>query len=245
MSLVVCVDEDSFVLDGDDLCIIPGLQDLREIVTFTTPGVASFDKATYPWLARVVVCAQGAGGGSGSANPTDPDNVSFGGGGGAGGYAEAVVEASDLSSSETVIVGAGGAAGSLSAGDAGEGSSFGSWVSAEGGQGGRAGGGQSTGDGTAWTSPAQGGIGTVGHILGAGGDGEPGFGRGIIQLRKAGMGGSSYYGGGRGGRASTGVGLAGRIASGEGAGGAAAAASQAAQDGAAGADGRVVVYLYG
>lgn len=240
----VCVCDDGFVVVAGELCIAPGLQDLRDIVTYTTPGLFSFTKATYPWLARVKIRVQGAGGGSGGTAPTDPASIAVGSGGAAGAYAEIVVEAEDLAATERVFVGAGGTAGVAGApGDRGQASFFGSLAIAGGGAGG-AGGNSETGT-TLAGRVAPGGTGDAGTILIPGGDGEPGWGRGTIEVRKAGSGGSSVFGGGRAGRGSGGNGNAGRIASGEGAGGAAAGASAAAGDGAAGAGGRVVVELYG
>lgn len=242
--VAVCVCEEGFVVVAGELCIAPGLQDLREIVSFTAPGLDIFTKATYPWLARVRVRVQGGGGGSGGADATSAGEIAVGSGGGAGGYAESLIEVDDLSTTEQIYVGAGGAGGLLGApGDKGEASFFGSRAVADGGAGGAAG---SAASGTTLSGRvAVGGPADVGQILIPGGDGEPGWGRGVLELRKAGGGGSSVFGGGRGGRGSNGNGVAGRIASGEGAGGAATGSAGILHSGAAGAGGRVVIELFG
>lgn len=240
----VCVCDDGFVVVTGELCIAPGLQDLREIVSFTTPGLATFTKATYPYLARVRVRVQGGGGGSGGASACLANEIAIGSGGGAGGYAEQMIEVDDLSGTEQVFVGAGGSAGFLgSPGSRGEASFFGSHAIAGGGAGGASGGNESgtTLDGRV----AVGGDGDAGTILISGGDGEPGWGRGVLNLRKAGSGGMGVFSGGRCGRGANGDGTAGRIASGEGGAGAATANSGIVHSGAAGAGGRVVVELYG
>lgn len=64
----VCVDDDYFDV-GDDgrLTLIPGREGLRNILTFKTPGSYTFQKASYPWLARVLVRVQAGGGGAAGA----------------------------------------------------------------------------------------------------------------------------------------------------------------------------------
>lgn len=242
--LQVCVCEDGFTIIGGELCITAGLQDLRDIISYTTAGIFSFTKATYPWLARVRVRVQGAGGGGGALSGTGASAIAASSGGAGGGYAESIVEAADLADTEQIVVGAGGQGGVVNdAGATGGDSWFGAHAVATGG-----GGGAQGPDTTAFGSGgrvALGGIGTVGDVLERGGDGEPGWGQGAVILRKAGSGGGSHFGGGRAGRATNGNGTAGRISSGEGGTGGANGPSQAAGLGGAGADGRVVVFLYG
>jgi hypothetical protein len=89
----------------------------------------TFEKADYPGLYGVRVRACGGGGAGGGANTTGAGQAAVGGGGGGGGYAESVILASALASSETVTVGAGGVFGVSAAGH----SSFGSHVQGNGG----------------------------------------------------------------------------------------------------------------
>ncbi len=115
-----------------------------QLVKFTASG--SFTKADYPGLRGVHVRVAGAGGGGGSV--FGGSNHGHGGGGGAGGYAEIVIDASDLASSETVTIGSGGAgggAGAVNNGSSGGASSFGSHAAANGGSGGT-GGARTSGD---------------------------------------------------------------------------------------------------
>ena len=83
----------------------------------------------------VVVCVGGGAGGGTGRNSATP--ITGGPGGGAGGVAIVKIDAADLNSSETVVVGTGGAGasgGELLAGSAGGDSSFGSHVTSGGGQ---------------------------------------------------------------------------------------------------------------
>ncbi|PWI20542.1 hypothetical protein DI272_18560 [Streptomyces sp. Act143] len=134
----VCVDPEYFDV-GDDgrLTIVPGSADLRQIVYFKDPGNDTFEKADYPWLARVFVQVQAAGGGAAGAKASANQLVAHPGGTG-GGYSERLIEASALGASETVIVGAGGTAGTPTV-DGGNGgnSSFGGLCTANGGFGGQ------------------------------------------------------------------------------------------------------------
>jgi hypothetical protein len=115
---------------------------LVETVYFTTPGAATFTKATYPWLRAIRVKCQGAGGGGGGSAATAPNEVSVGSGGVGGTYQESfLTDIAGLASSVTVTVGAGGSGGAPgSSGSAGGASSFGALVSAAGGGGGFSGG---------------------------------------------------------------------------------------------------------
>src|SRR5690606_15367022 len=92
------------------LCVIPGSLGLREVITYGTPGVHTFRKDDYPWLARVYVKVQGGGGGSAGANAAADELIARPGGAG-GGYAEALIDVGMLGAAESVVVGAGGAAG--------------------------------------------------------------------------------------------------------------------------------------
>ena len=141
-------------------------------------GSGSFVKADFPWLDKVIVKVQAGGGGGSSSDGTDEG----GAGGGGGGYAEQIVDVGDLSASETVTVGTGGAG--AAAGDlpgvAGLTSSFGAHAIATGGSFG----GGATGAG------GVGGLGSTGDlpIEGEGGSGG--------RTGSNGTGGSSHLGGG-------------------------------------------------
>lgn len=115
------------------------------------------DTWTKPSNLRYVRVQLWGGGGSGVRFDNGTTNGE-GGGGGGGGYFEKIIDASDLGVSETVTVGAGGAAkNSNSDGDAGGNSSFGSHATAYGGGGGS-------------SSTAGGGAGGGGGAYAAGGD---------------------------------------------------------------------------
>lgn len=135
----VCVCSDYFVVDeGGELCLKPGSMGLRRLLAFKDVGTHQFRKADYPWLARIFVRVQGAGGGSAGADAAANQCIVRPGGAG-GGYAESVIEVSALGAVETVVVGAGGTAGTGNQpGGAGGTSSFGGFVVAAGGDGGTA-----------------------------------------------------------------------------------------------------------
>lgn len=99
------------VSDTGELCLNPGTMGLRQIVRFTQPGTYQFRKSDYPWLARVRVLVQGAGGGSAGAD-SDTGQLIARPGAASGGYSEALVEVADLGDVETMVVGAPGAGGS-------------------------------------------------------------------------------------------------------------------------------------
>ncbi|NBM21192.1 hypothetical protein, partial [Streptomyces sp. GC420] len=134
----VCVD-DSYFDVGDDgrLTMVPGSLGLREVLYFKEPGTHEFSKGDYEWLARIFVQVQAAGGGAAGARANANQMVSAPGGAG-GGYAERLIEASALGATETIVVGAGGIAGTATV-DGGNGgnSSFGGVCTANGGAGGQ------------------------------------------------------------------------------------------------------------
>lgn len=237
----VCVCSDYFTVNDDgELCLLPGRQGLREVLTFSDPGTFQFAKATYPWLARVRVRVQAAGGGSAGANAADNELVARPGGAG-GGYSESVIEAAALGAVETIVVGAGGAAGgTASDGGTGGGSSFGGLVTANGGQGGSANMTSGVSSVTAAGIPAP--LAGTGQIIMGGGGGG-----GAIRLTSfqglSGSGGESFLGHGGFERGSSGAGSAPR-GFGGGAGGA-FARDGATEPGTDGGRGLVVVELYG
>lgn len=236
----VCVCSTYFTVDDDgSLCLIPGSQGLRDVLYFSEPGTFQFEKADYPWLARVRVKVQGAGGGAAGAQADAGELVATVGGTG-GGYSESFIEASALGASETITVGAGGVAGDFdSDGGAGGASSFGGTTVAPGGNPGPVG--MTTGA----TPVAFSGI--AGPLAGSG-DIRMGGGASNGSLRlsgaqgQSGKGGDSFMGTGGRDRASNGTGAP------RGFGGGAAGAyarSGATTEGQAGGNGLVIVELYG
>lgn len=239
--MAVCVCPDRLEVDElGRLCVIPGSLGLRERVVFPTPGVHVFNPAAYPWLVRVFVRVQAAGGGSGGAESQAGELVARPGGAG-GGYSESLLDVGTLGGPVSVTVGAGGApgVGNNPGGDGGD-SSFGTLVTALGGQGGSANmtSGNTPGTASGIAAPL---AGTGGHIMGGG------AGTGAIRLNgtqgMSGAGGDSHLGHGGFGRATSGPGTAPR-GRGGGAGGA-LAIGVAAEDGAQGGTGIVIVDLYG
>lgn len=134
-----CVCGEYFNVDeSGQLCLNPGTMGLRKIVRYTQPGTYQFRKADYPWLARIRVLVQGAGGGSGGAE-SDKGQLISRPGAASGGYSEALIEVGDLGDVETVVVGAGGKGGTgNNPGTAGGTSAFGGHASAGGGDAGTA-----------------------------------------------------------------------------------------------------------
>lgn len=114
---------------------VAGNTKVKDHQIFTSSG--TFSKSSLPsTIGHVIVHVWGGGGGGGGGRTSDSTR---GGGGGGGGYSRKRIAVGDLSSSETVTVGAGGAGGatdSIAAGTAGGTSSFGSHCSATGGTGG-------------------------------------------------------------------------------------------------------------
>ncbi|MFH8577104.1 glycine-rich domain-containing protein [Streptomyces zaomyceticus] len=226
--------------DGD-ICLKPGTMGLRDTVIFNTAGSFPFNKADYPWLARVRVRVQAGGGGSAGASAAASQSIWRAGGAG-GGYAEALVDVATLAASETVTVGAGGAAGVANNGAGGNGgdSSFGALATALGGPGGPAQMATGTSATTANGTPGP-AAGTGDWAIGGGG------GEGAIRLSGSagigGAGGDSQMCHGGASRATAGVGNVPR-GYGGGAGGS-ISANGAAQAGRAGERGIVIVELYG
>jgi hypothetical protein len=108
-------------------------------------------------LKAVMVRLVGGGGSGGGCAATTGVQASEGAGGGGGGYSEKVILADDLGATETVTIGAGGAASAAGgAGNAGGTTSFGAHLQATGGAGG------SAGVATGASSMAIGGVGGAG-----------------------------------------------------------------------------------
>jgi hypothetical protein len=194
---------------------------LRQVVVFTASG--TFTKATYPWLKYVRVKVVGGGGGGGG---TAASGGSAAAGGGGGGYAEVIKAVASLGANETVTRGAGGAGGAAgdNDGSAGGTSSFGAHASATGGGGG--------GRASLWYNAGTAGAGTAGDILLPGGTGR------IAPSLHTGIGGNAGGGMGNGGNAT-------QAGGNYGGGGGGATTVAAATAGGAGANGVIVVELYG
>jgi hypothetical protein len=239
--LALC--DEYFQTDGaGDICLIPGSMGPRQVLVYSTPGTATFTKATYPWLARVKVRVQAGGGGSAGAAAAASESIWRAGGAG-GSYGERLIDVAALGASETITVGAGGTAGTAANGAAGNGgnSSFGALVTTLGGPAGAT----SMSTGATVTSTS----GTAGPAAGSGGYINMGGGSsgGAIRLSGGagigGAGGDSHMGHGGACRATAGVGIVPRGYGGGG--GGSASANGASQVGRAGGDGVVVVELYG
>lgn len=218
----------------------------QQQVTFTSSG--TFTKANYPGMKGIRVRVQGGGGGGIGADVTAAGQQSAGGGGGGGAYAESFLTPDQLAASETVTVGAGGAGASCSAGQGGTGgtSSFGSLVSASGGFGGFL---CMFAGATPSLSRSVGGEGrgtAVGQIIIPGTDGGNAMridGTTVAGLTSGGGGNSQ---GGKGGSPASSNGWAKSSGDGFGGGGSGAynTASQAAEDGAPGGPGVIVVIVF-
>lgn len=236
----VCVCSDYFTVNDDgELCLLPGTMGPRQILTYSTPGTFQFKKADYPWLARVRVEVQGGGGGSAGADAAAGQCLPRPGGAG-GGYAMSLLNASALGAVETVVVGAGGPAGTgNNPGGAGDPSSFGGFVIAPGGPGGSVtiSSGTTPAGATGISTPNTG----TGQIVTSGGN-SGGALRTSGTSGLAGAGGDSHFGYGGYARGSEGAGTPAR---GHGAGAGGPMSFGAALSGAAGGNGLVVVELYG
>lgn len=242
-----CICSDNLeVTETGELCAIPGSIGLRQVLVITAS--TTFDKATYPWLARVRAIVVGGGGGGGGTEETVSFEVAAGSGGGGGGAAEVIVDAASLLASETVTVGAGGTAGAGVAGGAGGSSVFGAHAVATGGDGGGAG--IAVGATFDAAAVAAGGAGTSGDVLYQGGDGDAGIAcddaAGEVnspRIAIGGSGGGSLMAGRTRDRIRS-VGGVGFANSGRGGFGASAPPNTAAAAGRPGGSGIVLVYLY-
>ncbi|WP_371793819.1 hypothetical protein OIE91_11110 [Streptomyces albidoflavus] len=236
----VCVCSDYFTInDAGELCLLPGRQGLRQVRVFSDPGTFTFRPGDYPWLSRVRVMCQGAGGGSAGANAAANQCIVRPGAAG-GGYAESVIQVSALGAVESIVVGAGGAPGTGNQpGAAGGSSSFGGLVIALGGDGGTAN--QTSGTTPNTASGVAGPFGGTGQQSSGGGAGGSAIRLSATQ-GVSGAGGESRLGHGGFSRGSEGVGSASR-GYGGGAGGSLSYGASVA--GFEGGKGIVIVELYG
>ncbi|MEU0059079.1 hypothetical protein [Streptomyces sp. NPDC006334] len=221
------------------LTMKPGTMGLREMLIFDTPGTVLFQKANYPWLARLRVRVQAGGGGAAGAD-ADPGECIVRTGGTGGGYSEALIEAAALGATETIVVGAGGAGGvGNQPGEDGGGSSFGAFATAFGG----------IGSGDIQTSGTSIDV-TTGALgpLGGAGDWAQGGGPSGAAIRLAGNRGVSGAGGdsfmGHGGREVT-FQTSGSVSRGYGSGGSGGVSYGNPVNGGPGSRGIVIVELYG
>lgn len=151
----------------------------------TASGTTTFKKSPLTKKLFVIVTGSGAAGGGKSAN-----TYRAGAGGSAGATAFAWLDASSITDSVTVTIGAKGTGVSGATGNNGATSSFGSYVSANGGTGG-------TGDTTNSTNGAAGATTTSGaDYSAAGGPGGAAICNSTATLSMGGFGGASWWGGG-------------------------------------------------
>ena len=210
----------------------------------------TFTKATYPWLRAIRIKVIGGGGGSGGTSTTSGSQGCASNGGGGGTYAEKFyTNIVSLASSETITIGAGGAAGSATPGAGGTGgtTSFGSVLTAGGGGGSVAQGSLTYAYADAFINNGGGTASGADFII----EGQDGF-AGMVLTPTA----ATYQGGGKGGAGGgtfLGVGgTSGSVAAGGGnvgtygggAGGRYTGASSGAAGGFAGAPGVCIVELY-
>lgn len=238
----VCVCGEYFHVDeSGELCMIPGSMGLREHLVYLDVGTYQFRPEDYPWLARLRVRVQAAGGGSAGAEAGSGECVARAGGAG-GAYAESILDVEQLGAVETIVVGEGGVPGvGNEDGGVGGASSFGGLVSAPGGAGSLAA--MEPGDSLMF------GGGTTGPTAGVGDYSQGGgAGMGAIRLSStqglAGQGGASMLGHGGVGRTSRGAGTPAR-GRGAGAGGALSRNSDTVFEGFRGGHGQVLLELYG
>ncbi|PWI06565.1 hypothetical protein DIZ27_32895 [Streptomyces sp. NWU339] len=240
----VCVDNWYFNVNTDgELTLKPGIQGFRQRIIYRDPGTHQFTKASYPWLARVFVEVQGAGGGSAGANAANGECIARAGGAG-GGFSSSHIGVATLGATETIVVGAGGiAGGTASSGGAGGSSSFGGLVVAPGGDGGSAAMSSGTTPNAVSGTPGASASSTdaSGGLIAGGG---PGGGAIRLSAREAlaGAGGESRLGHGGYPRGTEGVG---GVPRGRGAGAGGALSYGESVQGTPGGDGLVVVYLFG
>jgi hypothetical protein len=243
--MIAYLEDDNLVTvyNGTEWKVINSTEQTYALVAYTATG--TFVKADYPWARSVKVRVVGGGGGSGGCGVTTSAQGAAAGGGGGGGYSEQWQQIHTLAASETVTVGVGGAAGASTpaAGSQGADSSFGTFAVGEGGAGGAGGGGQ--------IAPVRGGNGGGGGAGSAGDLNVDGDGGGAamcpaITRTIRSPGGGTVLGAAHRVQQGTGqlTSLAG-LSYGGGAAGGCNGPSLAAQTGAAGADGIVIVEMFG
>jgi hypothetical protein len=211
---------------------------LLDILIYTASG--SFTKATYSGLQFVIAHVVGAGGGGAGCDGT-ASQVSRGSAGGAGAYAWKKIAAASLSTSETVTVGTGGAGGAAGANDGSPGgtSSFGAHITCTGGAQGIT---ATAGTNVHTLNGGEGGTATGGDVNIPGSPAEFAV-RSSSGTGNSGNSGAGPFGGAVSGTNGTGDGV---NATAPGAGGGSSQSKDATNyAGGNGADGIVIVYVYG
>lgn len=216
------------------------------IPTVTGPPVVQVFAASGTWTKpsnclKVQVQLVGGGGAGGGAGTTGASQWSFGDGGGGGEYANGMFDATALTSTVAVTVGAGGTA-TTGFGNAGGTSSFGTYMTAIGGNAGAVRTATSSANFSPNTTSRAGGSGgTGGNYHAPGGLGGSGIGvsSNAGTAQRGGDGGASFFAGGQYGNSNAG-GSAGRSYGGGGS-GASLGASQTAVAGGSGAAGIAIV----
>lgn len=229
-------DVGSISINGSANSATKSLMTTINIQTFVASG-------TYTPTSGMVYCdveAIGCGGGGGGAAVTGVGQFSTASGGGGGEYARGTFSAATVGASQTVTIGAAGAANSGAAGGAGGNVSLGALLTANGGAGGAssaAGAGQATGGTLGGTGGSGGSIRTPGN---AGFGSDSAFAASVIF---SGNGGNSRYGSGGIAPGAPGTGGAG-LGNGSGGGGSSNLASTSAKLGGVGTVGIIVVTEY-
>jgi hypothetical protein len=237
-----------------DVALLGSGYRLAAILQFTSSG--TFSKGSYAGIKAVEVEVIGAGGGSGFAAATNGSQIAFGRGGAGGAYGHGFILASALASAETVTVGAGGAGGTSGTpdGTAGGSSSFGAFVTAGGGDGGNDATASTAGTGTSFLRGSGGTAGgtAIDISVPGEGDGSVDYAAGKFLELTGLMGGAAGGPYGVAAHNISGVNLVGIVTQtplagrgiGGGARGPANGVSLSSQNGAAGANGRVIVRVY-
>jgi hypothetical protein len=220
------------------LDLIPLAYGYMDQKILTTSG--TFNPTNYPGIKAIRVRVVGGGGAGGGAAITAASQSSAGAGGQAGGYAESFILTSVQGNTETVTVGVGGTGVTGAAGGAGGTSSFATSVVADGGAGG-----VTAAANVAVGATDGGGAGhtVTGDIVTQGAGGGSGVRLGLAGM--GGHGGSSVMGGGAWAKGGSAAGVAGRGPGGGGSGASNAQSQAVTRIGGAGADGIVIVDVYG
>ncbi|ANR77016.1 hypothetical protein BBB57_01335 [Kosakonia sacchari] len=215
---------------------------LLNIQTFTS-GSGTYTPTAGMKYALVYVL--GSGGGSGSSPATTSAQTSASPGGASGSWAFVKLMAADIGTSQTYIVGVGGAAGISGAGGDGSASSLGTLISCPGGKGSTVGVVVSTSASGLFPGGSPGGMPTIsaGTVIESSNGNPGGKSTFITSNTLAGDGASSPKGSGGQGLGGTSLASPG-TGQGSGAGGASCAVSSAAKNGASGANGGIWIWEY-
>ncbi|MBX3046970.1 MAG: hypothetical protein KF698_08250 [Anaerolineales bacterium] len=229
---------------------LPGIEKLLDrLVLGPSDSPYDFAKGAYPGMTRIVAELVGGGGGGGGVTSAS-SQAAVGAPGSSGAWSKIWLDAADLADHETLTIGAGGAGGAAgnNNGQPGGQTSFGSHATAPGGLGGPAQPASATVPRMGPIPPAGGAPG-VGDVVGAGQPGQQGLilaVSGVGQVR-SGAAGASFYGGGGETTNANNAANAGSPGSAPGAGGSGGATSNTTTNvgGGNGADGQIIVEIYG